>query len=278
MIAFVSDIHGNFPALQAVMEEIDASGCEAIISLGDVAGYYCQVDECIDLLREKDVPSIMGNHDWYMVNDQPCPRSNAANDTLRYQRAHIRADSLEWLKQSVSVIEGNGVSCVHGGWKDPLDEYLTVASEDYFKGRGASHFFSGHTHVQSLRTYGSIVHCNPGSVGQPRDQDPRAAFALFDGQRIDLRRVRYDVDRIAAAMEGCGFGRYYYGGLYSGRGIGAQKPEATELRQDKWNGRNGAESSASTERPIGWFRVPRIPIHSIFVMTCIASIPGAGTQ
>jgi predicted phosphodiesterase len=228
MIALVSDIHGNLPALQAVLTEIEVSGCETIVSLGDVAGYYCQVDECIDLLREKDVRGIMGNHDWYMVHDQPCPRSNSANDMLRYQRAHITSDSLEWLRESVPAIECSGVSCVHGGWRDPLDEYVTVATEDYFKGRGARYFFSGHTHIQSLRMYGGLCHCNPGSVGQPRDHDPRAAFALFDGERIDLRRVRYDVDRIAAAMEGCGFGRYYYDGLYSGRGICAQKPETSE--------------------------------------------------
>ena len=221
MIAIISDIHGNFPALQAVMDEIERSDCEKIVSLGDVAGYYCQINECIRLLRQKDVPNIMGNHDYYMVNNQPCPRSNTANDLLRYQRAHITPDHLEWLKSSTQKIECNGASFVHGGWKDPLDEYLTVADEDYFRDESATYFFSGHTHIQSLNIFGKICHCNPGSVGQPRDNDPRAAFALFDGGKIYLRRVDYDIDKIAVAMERCGFDRYFYEGLYAGLKIGA---------------------------------------------------------
>jgi diadenosine tetraphosphatase ApaH/serine/threonine PP2A family protein phosphatase len=68
---------------------------------------------------------------------------------------------------------------------------------------------------------GRICHCNPGSVGQPRDNDPKAAFALFDGENVYLRRVDYDIDRMAAAMKDCGFDRYFYEGLYVGRKIGA---------------------------------------------------------
>lgn len=225
MIAIISDIHGNFPALQAVMAEIEKSGCEKIISLGDVAGYYCQVDECIHLLRQRDVSNIMGNHDYYLVNNQPCPRSNAANDSLKYQRAHITSDHFQWLKSSARQIERSGASFVHGGWNDPLDEYLLVVTEDYFRDESASYFFSGHTHIQSLKVLGKICHCNPGSVGQPRDSDPRAAFALFDGERVYLRRVDYDIDKIAVAMDNCGFGSYFYEGLYAGRKIGAQQPK-----------------------------------------------------
>ena len=223
MIAIISDIHGNFPALQAVMGEIERIGCEKIISLGDVAGYYCQLNECIHLLRQKDVPNVMGNHDYYMVQNQPCPRSNAANDLLRYQRAHITSDHFEWLKISARKIECNGASFVHGGWRDPLDEYLTVVSEEYFRDEGATYFFSGHTHVQSLKILGKICHCNPGSVGQPRDNNPKAAFALFDGKKVYLKRVDYDIDKIAVAMENCGFNRYFYQGLYTGREIGSQQ-------------------------------------------------------
>jgi len=222
MIGIISDIHGNFPALQAVINEIERIGCEKIVSLGDVAGYYCQINECIQLLKQKDVSNIMGNHDYYMVNNQPCPRSNAANYLLKYQRAHITSDHLKWLKRSVQKIECNGASFVHGGWKDPLDEYLTVINEDYFRKESATFFFSGHTHIQSLKVLGKICHCNPGSVGQPRDKDPRAAFALFDGEKVYLRRVNYDIDQIAVAMKHCGFDRYFYEGLYTGLKIGTK--------------------------------------------------------
>lgn len=223
MMAIISDIHGNFPALHAVLHEIEKYGCEKIISLGDVAGYYCQMNECIHLLREKNIPNIMGNHDYYLAYDQTCPRSNAANVLLRYQRAHITQENLRWLKSSVPKMEFDGASFVHGGWNDPMDEYLTVVSESYFQDERASHFFSGHTHIQSLSLLGRICHCNPGSVGQPRDNDPKAAFALFDGLNVYLKRVEYNIDQVAAAMRKCGFDRYLYEGLYAGLKIGEQQ-------------------------------------------------------
>lgn len=223
MIAIISDIHGNFPALQAVMDAIEKMGCEEIISLGDVAGYYCQINECIELLRQKNVRNIMGNHDYYLVNNQLCPRSATANDSLRYQRLHITSDNLEWLKNSVSKIEFDRASFVHGGWKDPLDEYLMIANEEYFRDESATYFFSGHTHIQSVNILGTLCHCNPGSVGQPRDNDPKAAFVLFDGKINYLKRVNYDIDKIATAMEHCGFNRYFYEGLYVGLRIGAMQ-------------------------------------------------------
>ena len=102
-----------------------------------------------------------------------------------------------------------------------MEEYLTDVSEEYFQKERATHFFSGHTHIQSLNLLGRILHCNPGSVGQPRDKNPKAAFALFDGENVFLRRVAYDIDRIAAAMKQCGFDRYFYKGLYVGQRIGS---------------------------------------------------------
>lgn len=222
MIAIISDIHGNYPALQAVLDEIEKSGYESIISLGDVAGYYCQINECIDLLRQKNIRNIMGNHDYYMVYNQPCPRSKSANDLLNYQRTKITSDNLAWLGKSSQKIEFDSTSLVHGGWKDHLDEYLMNVTEDYFKDENAAFFFSGHTHIQTLKMFDKICYCNPGSVGQSRDNDPRAAFALFDGEQVYLRRVGYDIDRIALAMQNCGFDRYYYEGLYSGLRIGAK--------------------------------------------------------
>ncbi len=223
MIAIISDVHGNLPALQAVMAEIEMRGCERIISLGDVAGYYCQVNECIELLRDKQVINILGNHDYYLVRNEQCPRSNSANDMLEYQRSVITKGNLEWLNSSVLRLDHSMTSFVHGGWLDPLDEYLTSVSEDYFKNEGAKYFFSGHTHVQSLKLMDKICYCNPGSVGQPRDSNPKAAFAFFDGEKNYLRRVYYDIDMIAVAMERCGFSSYYYEGLYTGSRIGAIK-------------------------------------------------------
>lgn len=221
MIAIISDVHGNFPALEAVLEEIDRAGCECIISLGDVAGYHCEFDECAKALIERRVDNIMGNHDRYLTSDERCSRSNSVNLLVAHQRERAATAHLEWLRRSPIRIDRGEASFVHGGWRDPTDEYLTEPTADYFSNLSARFFFSGHTHVQALTRVGRGWHCNPGSVGQPRDGDPRAAFALFDGESVRLRRVTYDIDRTAAAMERNGFGRYYYAGLYMGRGIGA---------------------------------------------------------
>lgn len=81
-------------------------------------------------------------------------------------------------------------------------------------------FFSGHTHAQALVLMGEQVYCNPGSVGQPRDGDPRAAYAIFDDEKILLQRVTYDVDATTAAMYKAGFAKHFYDNLYVGTRIG----------------------------------------------------------
>jgi diadenosine tetraphosphatase ApaH/serine/threonine PP2A family protein phosphatase len=109
---------------------------------------------------------------------------------------------------------------VHGGWKDPLDEYLLRCEREYFKTLTGRFFFSGHTHAQALVLMGEQVYCNPGSVGQPRDGDPRAAYAIFDGEKIIPQRIAYDVDAMVTAMRKAGFGEHFYDNLYVGTRIG----------------------------------------------------------
>jgi predicted phosphodiesterase len=103
---------------------------------------------------------------------------------------------------------------VHGGWSDPIDEYLEP-SQEYFARIDGEVFLSGHTHIQALHKFGMKVHCNPGSVGQPRDGDPRAAFAVYDGD-FRLYRVEYDMGRVFSMMKAAGFNDYYYGCLVTG--------------------------------------------------------------
>lgn len=108
----------------------------------------------------------------------------------------------------------------HGGWNDHLDEYLYSVDEHYFQNFPAKYFFSGHTHLPCKIELGEKLYCNPGSVGQPRDGDPRASFALFDNGQVHLRRVIYDIDVIACNMKSSGFNDYYYENLYYGQKIG----------------------------------------------------------
>lgn len=220
MIAILSDIHGNYPALKAVLDDVDKVGCERIISLGDVVGYYCMVNECIGALRARDVVNLMGNHDDYLVSRTTCLRSKSATRCIEFQQQSISPENREWLTSSISTLEFENVSMVHAGWNDPLDEYLHTISESYFEERAARIFFSGHTHVQVLAKLGNKVYCNPGSVGQPRDGDPRAGYALLDRGEIVLRRVEYDIDSIAAEMKVAGFEAYFYENLYRGSRIG----------------------------------------------------------
>ncbi len=215
MIALISDIHGNFVALEQVLKAIDDLGINEIYCLGDIVGYYPQVNEVCDELRRRDVKCLTGNHDWYMLADSFCPRSQTVNDTIGYQKKIIKPENLAWLQSLPAHLEYNGLSMVHGGWTDPIDEYVEPSAE-YFAKVGGKFFASGHKHMQRLDDYGDKVYCNPGSVGQPRDGDNRAAFATWDGETFELHRVAYDFGKVGELMEAAGFSGYYYQRLATG--------------------------------------------------------------
>lgn len=221
MLALVSDIHGNLPALEAVLEHAHAQGCTRFLSLGDVAGYYAQPGECIDLLRELGVPNIMGNHDGYIAYDEDCPRSRVVSQIIAYQKRILTPGQIDWLKSSMDLLRQGEQLFVHGGPEDPRDQYLYAISEDRIPD-GVRLLCSGHTHVQILADFGDKVYCNPGSVGQPRDGDCRAAYAILENGQITLQRVAYDIDRTATAMKAAGFEPFCYENLYLGAQIGGR--------------------------------------------------------
>lgn len=213
--AFISDIHGNYEALKSVLAEIDRLDVEQIYCAGDVVGYYSQINECCEELRQREIPCVMGNHDWYMAGGGFCPRSRSVNDCLAYQRTIIEARHLEWLRTFPVQMAIDEIRMVHGGWTDPIDEYLKP-TEDYFARVEGRVFVSGHTHIQTAQLFGDKLYCNPGSVGQPRDGDPRAAFAIYEGGEFTLYRVEYDMQKVFYLMAAAGFSDYYYGGLKTG--------------------------------------------------------------
>ncbi len=214
-IGLISDIHGNYEALKAVLSCFDDMDISEIYCLGDVVGYYSQINECCDELRQRNIPSIMGNHDWYMAGGGFCPRSQSVNDCLEYLNKVISKDNLAWLKSLPVHREVGQLKMVHGGWADPIDEYLEP-TEDYFANVDGKFFTSGHTHRQLIKKFNEKVYCNPGSVGQPRDNDPRAAFATFDGNDFSLHRIEYDMQPVFELMKKAGFSDYYYGCLKTG--------------------------------------------------------------
>lgn len=221
MIALISDVHGNYPALERVLEEIDRLGCGQILSLGDVSGYYCMINECIEELRRRKVINLLGNHDHYLIHHDACPRSTTVNICMDYQRRIISEENYRYLEGSVEEFDNGVLSARHGGWSDPIDEYIKRFDFSAAKGRKEKIFASGHTHIQHMEQSGPLTYVNPGSVGQPRDGDSRAAFAVLeDDGGITCYRVKYDIEKIARQMRREGFSERTYECLYRGVRIG----------------------------------------------------------
>ncbi|MDH5765819.1 MAG: metallophosphatase family protein [Gammaproteobacteria bacterium] len=221
MIAIISDIHGNHVALTAVLDEIERVGVDKVICLGDIGGYYCQINECCETLQARNIFSLMGNHDWYLVTGNSCARSNSANDCLEYQRGIITSENLDWLASLSPQARLDNLNIVHGGWNDPLEEYV-VPSVEYFSKFSGEFFLSGHTHVPCIWSGAGKTYCNPGSVGQPRDGDPRASFAIWDKMRFSLYRIAYDFKLVQKEMKVAGFDEYFYENLAIGSRIGGK--------------------------------------------------------
>ena len=221
-LAIISDIHGNYPALKSVLCKIDELGISDIICLGDIVGYYCQINECIDELRSRCFRVLLGNHDYYMISGTCCD-SKTVKMCIDYQKTIIREDNLEWLKTLSPSYDTDNVSFRHGGWKDSVEERIKVFDFSIVESYTQRLYFSGHTHKQSIQRdkENRKVYCNPGSVGQPRDDDPRAAFVVLhpDGE-IQPYRVEYNIDAIVSKMKTANQGEWIWKGLYTGEKVG----------------------------------------------------------
>ncbi|PSP85745.1 metallophosphoesterase [Halobacteriales archaeon QS_1_68_17] len=204
-VGLISDIHGNEVALDAVladMPDVDALACA-----GDVVGYNPWPAECVAAVRERDVPTVMGNHDRAVASDTAFRFNRMASAGVEYAREQLSDDQLEWLRalpDERHEFDGR-VKLVHGHPDDP-DRY-TYPSEFGPRLLGDEDVLvMGHTHVQAHETYDEGIVVNPGSVGQPRDADPRAAYAVvdLDAMTVDERRVPYDVDAVCRAVREAG--------------------------------------------------------------------------
>lgn len=222
MIAILSDVHGNLPALKSVLRRVEELRCSRIFFLGDVTGYCAEPGQCIDLLREWNAKFLLGNHDKYLIENTGCPRSATITSLMKYQRSAVTSEQIDFLTSLKPRYNEGQLTFVHGGWDDPQDQYLyTVSAADFPD--GFSLCFGGHTHVQFLGKFGPKIYCNPGSVGQPRDGDCRAAFATMEGGVVHLHRVSYDIDAAALAMRRAGFTEdRLWKNLYLGAQIGGR--------------------------------------------------------
>lgn len=222
MIAILSDVHSNFAALDAVVKDAQSHGADQYVFLGDAVGYHCEPNECIALLRDVAAISILGNHDAYVLAGGECPRSRSVTATLKHNLALLTDESLRWLGSLPRMRNDGDTLFVHGSPLETPEGYLYTVSPATLP-PGVRTLFCGHTHVQALgRSSDGRTFCNPGAIGQPRDGDSRAAYALMRGEEIVMRRVEYDVDRTVAAMKAAGFPPHHYDNLRHGTQIGGR--------------------------------------------------------
>ena len=229
-VALMSDVHGNLPAFQAVLEDIGRTGVDARWCLGDLVGYGAQPDECVSLARESCDVCLIGNHDMVVIDKLDVSEfsHNAAVAAL-WTRDHIAPESVEYLNGLSPEGLGGELGLFHASPRDPVWEYVLSTSQagecmDSMDARVAA---VGHSHVAlwftrdggtsavngqpapggtelDLSSGDWIV--NPGGVGQPRDGDPRAAWLLLDLSTWSAtwHRVEYPIDDAARAIEQAG--------------------------------------------------------------------------
>lgn len=199
-VLIIADIHANFQALQAIDESYDLCLC-----IGDLVDYGPDPKSCVDWVRENCQHVVRGNHDHGFAQNVPLngqagyrrlggiTRLHGQSQVDESTRAYLAALPLtQYLRLDQTV-----VCMVHATPRDPLDEYV-FADEQIWKKRaenlGADLLLVGHTHHQFQLHLDNVTVVNPGSVGQPRDGDPRAAYAIWEDGKIELKRVPYDID------------------------------------------------------------------------------------
>lgn len=225
--AFISDIHGNYSALKAVLRDIDLQKVDKIYCLGDLVGYYSQINEVIDTIKKRRIECIIGNHDYAMVhNGGIIERSKTCTNILTKQLNYITSENLEFLRRldaTMTIEIGQyKIFAVHGGLNNHIDEYLSNLSDNYFKAldKSITHVITGHNHLPKVKHYGNILYANCGSVGQPRDYNPMASYAIFEEGKYNIRRVSYNIDETIKQMKVDGFPDYIADVLHKGCKIG----------------------------------------------------------
>jgi len=213
----VSDIHSNLQALQAVL---GAAEEEEVYCLGDLVGYGASPNEVLELLKDRGAKAVMGNHDNAAVTGDTGWFNARAAMAVLWTRANLTEENVAYLSrlpmQLREDLEGVKAYMAHGSPDDQLREYVDPRThgdlfQHYLAKTGSALVALGHTHVPYSwgGERGRVF--NPGSVGQPRDGDPRAAYAMVtvDGgsSSLDLRRAEYDVRRAARKIIDAGLPR-----------------------------------------------------------------------
>jgi len=217
--AILSDIHGNLEALETVLAHADANGCEKYVCGGDVVGYNANPSECMAIVQEMGMPCVKGNHDEYVADEDLdlSTFNSVAAEAVLWTRDQLSAAQLEWLGQLRYLRLVDSFSVVHATMDGPHSWGYVMTKMDAaasFTYQTTPLCFHGHTHVPIAFTehlnisagssYDTIkieqnmrYLINVGSVGQPRDGDPRAAYVIYDSSeaKINLYRLDYDLEK-----------------------------------------------------------------------------------
>lgn len=227
-LAILSDIHSNLEALDAVLAAADEQGCERILALGDIVGYGADPDAVVARLRERNAITIAGNHDLAATGGFDVRWFNASASAAIAWTQGVMTDETKTFLQSLSPKhESDHGLLVHGSVRDPVAEYLLAADDAAvsFELEQFAIAFFGHTHLPTIFRRAPDGHVrgwvlspgeevllsrddrymlNPGSVGQPRDKDPRAAFLVYEEGRAVAHRVVYPIDAAATKIRDAG--------------------------------------------------------------------------
>jgi len=214
----ISDIHSNLPALQSVL--INAPTFDAIWCLGDVVGYGPNPNGCIERLEEFPHICVVGNHDWGVLGrSDPFVFNRDAREALLWTQGELFPENRQFLAQLPKTMTSEDYLLVHGSPREPIWEYLLDAqrAKQNFLAGDFQIVLVGHTHIpmifewvtashearllvpsleEPLKLNGRRLIINPGSVGQPRNGDPRAAYGILDteAQTFTFYRVAYPVE------------------------------------------------------------------------------------
>jgi diadenosine tetraphosphatase ApaH/serine/threonine PP2A family protein phosphatase len=225
--AILSDIHSNLEALQVVLAHAQEQKCTRYVCLGDVVGYGPNPTECVKIIRDLNCPTVMGNHDEYCATDLDLRGFNPmASDAIKWTRDQLSADDKAWLRGLKYVQAVESFTIVHATldlperWQYVFDRLAAATSFNYQR---TTVCFNGHTHVPIAFVrgekgiqgglYGKIkieigrkYFVNCGSIGQPRDRNPKAAYVTFDliSNFIELHRLDYDIGATQAKIHGAG--------------------------------------------------------------------------
>lgn len=243
-LGIIGDIHGNIEALTACHKAIIAAGCDKIVCTGDIVGYGASPKECIDFVRDRKIESIRGNHDHYTTQrGSDWDIQPAAKKVILWMQQTLPKEYISWLDTLPYRMEVDGIQFVHSSLEsvDGKSWPYILSSQSalfHFFIQSAKFCFYGHTHIPLIFTlkHGSVSiemltsrslgnlkgeKCllNPGSVGQPRDFDSRAAAVIFDTESHELHSIRaeYNIEYAQLKIIAAGLPRQIAERLSSGQ-------------------------------------------------------------